>query len=64
VANLDSEDKRRAAPNMILYVIASVADGSIGAKDRVQASYIYSGISISGAVPPILGERGLLLGVY
>ena len=61
MANLDSEDKRRAAPNMILYVIAPVADGTIGAKDRVQASYIYSGISIAGAVVGMSRSRRLLL---
>jgi len=61
VANLDSENKRRAAPNMILYVIAPVADGIIGAKDRVQASYIYSGISIAGALLIISRSRELLL---
>lgn len=61
MADLDSENKRRAAPNMILYVIAPVADGTIGAKDRVQASYIYAGISIAGAVVTVARSRKLLL---
>ena len=64
MANLDTEDKRRSAPNMILFVIHPVADGTIDAQDREQATWIYSGIA-PGSPVAMLTRPGklLLLGV-
>lgn len=47
---IDTETKRRAVLNMPPYVIAPVADGTIGTPDRIQAAWIYSGIA-AGAAP-------------
>lgn len=42
---VDSESKRRSAPNMLVFVIPPVPDGTIANVDREQASYLYSGIT-------------------
>lgn len=41
---VDNESERRAAPNMLPFVIPPVPDGTISANDRKQMSYLYSGI--------------------
>ena len=48
MANCDTEDKRRSASSMFLYVINPIADGIIGTTDRRQATGIYSGILPTG----------------
>lgn len=42
---VDTENKRRSAPNFYPFVIAPVPDGTIGGADREQATGIYSGIT-------------------
>ena len=49
MANCNTEDKRRSASNMFLYVINPIADGIIGTTDRKQAAGIYSGILSTGS---------------
>jgi len=43
---VDTENKRRSAPDFFPFVIAPVPDGTIGAADREQATGIYSGIPL------------------
>ena len=50
MANLDTENKRRAAFNLLPYVIPPVADGTINSNDREQATWIYSGIPFKSTV--------------
>lgn len=61
---VDSESKRRSAPNMLVFVIPPVADGTIADVDREQMSYLYSGITpgapAGGNLQSVLGfEQGL-----
>ena len=48
MANCNTEDKRRSASNMFLYVINPVPDGIVGITDRRQAAGVYSGILPTG----------------
>ena len=45
MANLDTQNKRRGASGHFLFVVAPVADGTIGATDRMQITGFYGGIS-------------------
>jgi len=49
MANLDTPNKRRSALP-VPFTIPPVADGVIGAQDRAQADYMYSGIVYGGRV--------------
>jgi len=55
MADADTEDKRRSAMNMFLFVVNPLADGTIDAQDREQATGIYSGITVGGL--PIITRR-------
>lgn len=45
---IDTENKRRSATGINnIFVIYPIADGSIDSADRIQSSYIYSGIDIA-----------------
>jgi hypothetical protein len=60
---VDTQSKRRAAPNVLPFVIPPVPDGTISNVDREQASYLYSGITpgapAGGNYQPVLGfEQG------
>lgn len=62
MANADTENKRRSAVCCIPHVVYPLADGTIGAADREQVAYIYSGIAVSGApVITVNRSRDLLL---
>lgn len=64
MANCDTQDKRRSAINISPFVIHPVADGTIDAQDREQATWIYAGITVG--TPPVITKRAgqlLLLGV-
>ena len=65
MANLDTVNKRRSATGIFhIYTIPPKPDGTIGAQDREQATYIYAGIA-PGGVPAVTRKVGklLLLGV-
>jgi hypothetical protein len=63
---IDTEAKRRSASQMPWMHIAPVADGTIGAADRIHATGYYAGIPVGA--PSAMVEKGLnmglLLGVY
>ena len=61
---VDSENKRRSAISMPFLAVAPVADGTIDAQDREQATWIYSGITLAAPAVAIGIRKGLLLGVY
>ena len=62
MANLDSEDKRRSATPMVgMFTVAPVADGTIGAQDRIHAAFWYSGIAVGVGVEEEKGRPGGLL---
>ena len=48
---VDSRDKRASALTIPPFVVAPLADGTIGAQDREQATWIYSGIAPASPVP-------------
>lgn len=54
---LDTQNKRRSVIQYAPFTIAPVADGTIGAADREQATWLYSGlppVAPAGAGTPSL----------
>jgi len=62
MANLDTTDKRRSATGVFHLFTVHHIPGSLDVQDRMNTTYIYSGISAGGAVPvTALPPRNLLL---
>ena len=49
---VDSRNKRASAINILPHTIYPVPDGTIDDLDRIQATWLYSGIAVGEAVPP------------
>jgi len=64
MANLDSENKRRSATGIFgFYTIPPAPDSTIDENDRMQATYLYSGIDPQTSIPGYWKPQ-MLLGVY
>ena len=53
---IDTESKRRSAQMQASGTIRPVADGTIGAPDRAQCAWLYSGLTYSA--PPAPSDAG------